>query len=172
MQEKLPTLARVVDGWQMNTETMGVYGNHYLKRAIVAMVGLGANQPEDAVYPLAVSDADGKPLTGDRNYVLHFDKERLPPVDAFWSVTMYDSEGFLVPNPMNRFAVGDRDSLRYNSDGSLDIYIQSASPGADKEANWLPGPKSGAIGVTMRLYAPRSTVLDGQWNPPPIKSVG
>src|SRR5581483_12131950 len=83
MREKLPTLARVVNGWQMNTDTMGVYGNYYLKRAIVAMVGLGANQPEDAIYPLNFADADGKPLVAEKKYVLHFDKDKLPPVDAF-----------------------------------------------------------------------------------------
>lgn len=92
MLEKLQTLGRRVNGWNMNTDTMGVYGNYYLKRAIVAMVGLGANQPEDAVYPLNVLDADGQPLTGANNYVLHFNKEELPPVDAFWSLTMYDKD--------------------------------------------------------------------------------
>lgn len=169
MMQKLPTLARVVNGWQMNTDTMGVYGNYYLKRAIVAMVGLGANQPEDAIYPLAVADANGKPLTAEKKYVLHFNKEELPPVSAFWSVTMYDAEGFQVANPLNRFAIGDRDALKYNGDGSLDIYIQSESPGADKEANWLPAAKSGAMGLTMRLYAPKQEALDGRWNPPAIK---
>lgn len=170
MKSKVPTLARVVNGWQMNTDTMGVYGNYYLKRAIVAMVGLGANQPEDAVYPLCVGDADGKPLDGNHNYVLHFDKDQLPPVDAFWSVTMYDAEGFQSANEINRFAIGDRDALKYNADGSLDLYIQHASPGADKVSNWLPAPTS-ALGVTMRLYAPRAQVLDGRWVPPAIRRV-
>lgn len=169
MMDKLPTLARIANGWQMNTDTMGVYGNYYLKRAIVAMVGLGANQPEDAIYPLAVADADGKPLTADKKYVLHFKKEELPPVSAFWSVTMYDAEGFQVANPIDRFAIGDRDALKYNEDGSLDIYIQSESPGADKESNWLPAAKSGALGLTMRLYAPKQEALDGRWNPPAIR---
>ena len=90
MGDKLPTLARIANGWQMNTDTMGVYGDYYLKRAIVALVGLGANQPEDAIYPLNVADADGKRLTGDNKYVLHFEKSELPPVSAFWSVTMYE----------------------------------------------------------------------------------
>jgi len=171
MQEKTPTLAPIINGWQMNTNTMGVYGNYYLKRAIVAMVGLGANQPEDAIYPLNVADSNGKPLEGQNNYILHFDKNELPPVDAFWSVTMYDEEGFQVPNPLNRFALGDRSNLQYNADGSLDIYIQSKSPGKDKEANWLPSPPQGKLGVTMRLYAPKPVVLNGFWNPPAIKQV-
>jgi hypothetical protein len=165
MYAKLPTFARVANGWQMNTDTMGVYGIYYLKRAAVAMVGLGANQPEDAIYPLNFADADGKPLVGENKYVLHFGKEELPPVNAFWSVTMYDEAGFQVANPINRFAIGDRDDLKYNSDGSLDLYIQNESPGSDKESNWLPSPSKGKLGVTMRLYAPKPQALDGRWNP-------
>lgn len=171
MQEKLPTLARVVNGWQMNTDTMGVYGNYYLKRAIVAMVGLGANQPQDAIYPLCLTDADGKPLDGSNRYVLHFTKDELPPVEAFWSITMYDAEGFQVINKLNRFAIGDRDDLKYNADGSLDIYIQPDSPGGDQESNWLPSPAQGVLGVTMRLYAPKAQALDGRWVPPAVKRV-
>ncbi|MGZ8218341.1 DUF1254 domain-containing protein [Methylomagnum sp.] len=168
MKEKLPTLARVVNGWQMNTDSMGVYGNYYLKRAIVAMVGLGANLPEDAIYPLLVADADGKPLDGGNKYVLHFDKSELPPASAFWSITMYDGEGFHAANPLNRFAIGDRDRLRFNADGSLDIHIQHDSPGSGKESNWLPAPK-GPLGVTLRLYAPKAEALDGRWAPPAVK---
>lgn len=170
MKDKVPTLARVVNGWQMNTDTMGVYGNYYLKRAIVAMIGLGANQPEDAIYPMCVGDADGKPLDGKFDYVLHFGKEDLPPVDAFWSVTMYDAEGFQAANELDRFAIGDRDALKYNADGSLDLYLQHASPGAYKVSNWLPAP-SCPLGVTMRLYAPRAAALDGRWTPPAIRRV-
>ncbi len=169
MKEKAPTLARVVNGWQMNTDTMGVYGNHYLKRAIVALVGLGANQPEDAVYPMNVTDADGQAMEGKNKYIMHFAKEELPPVGAFWSITMYDEEGFQVANKLNRFAIGDRDALKFNADGSLDIYIQADSPGADKESNWLPSPAKGVLGVTMRLYAPKAQVLDGRWAPPKVK---
>lgn len=170
MQRKVPTLAPVVNGWQMNTDTMGVYGNYYLKRAIVAMIGLGANQPEDAVYPMCVADADGKPLKAENDYVLHFAKEEVPPVGAFWSLTMYDAQGYQVANPLDRFAIGNRDALKYNADGSLDIYIRHDSPGNEKESNWLPAPKSGAMSPTMRLYAPNAQVLDGRWNPPPIRA--
>lgn len=171
MKDKTPTLARVVNGWQMNTDTMGVYGNYYLKRAIVAQVGLGANQPVDAVYPLCVSDSEGQPLNGANHYVLHFNKDELPPVHAFWSVTMYDAQGFPVVNPLNRFAIGDRDELKYNPDGSLDIYLQSDSPGTERESNWLPSPAQGQLGITMRLYEPKAPILDGRWNPPAIKKV-
>ena len=171
MNAKKPTLAQVVNGWQMNTTSMGVYGIYYLKRAIVAQVGLGANQPEDAVYPFNLADSEGKPLSGANKYVLHFAKNELPPVDAFWSVTMYDGQGFQIANPINRFAIGDRDPLKYGADGSLDVYIQSENPGPDKESNWLPAPASGAANVTMRLYAPKPEALDGRWAPPPIKRV-
>lgn len=171
MQAYAPKIARIVNGWQMNTDTIGVYGNYYLKRAIVAMVGLGANQPDDAVYPLIVADADGKPMVGTNKYVLHFAKEEIPPVNAFWSVTMYDEAGFQVGNKLNRFAIGDRDALKFNADGSLDIYIQADSPGADKESNWLPSPANGTLGVTMRMYAPTYQVLYGGWAPPAIKRV-
>jgi len=171
MQEKMPTIARVTNGWLMNTETIGVYGNYYLKRAIVAMVGLGANQPEDAIYPLNVGDAMGKPITAENPYVLHFDKDEIPPVNGFWSLTMYDAEGYQVPNPINRFAIGDRDPLKFNADGSLDLYIQNESPGSDKESNWLPAPKKGNLGLTLRLYAPKPQIIEGRWNPPAIKRV-
>lgn len=168
MRAKIPTLARVVNGWQLNTDTMGVYGNYYLKRAIVAMVGLGANLPEDAVYPLNLGDAEGKPLDGANRYVLHFEKDQIPPAKAFWSVTLYDQHGFPTANALNRNAIGDRDALKLGADGSLDLYIQHASPGAEKESNWLPAPAE-AFNLTMRVYSPRLEVLDGRWAPPPVK---
>lgn len=169
MYRKSPTLARVVNGWQMNTDTMGVYGNYYMKRAIIALMGLGANQPEDAIYPNLLVDADGKPLTGDAKYVLHFTKEELPPASAFWSVTMYDEQGFQSANAINRFAIGDRDDLKFNADGSLDLYIQHENPGAEKQSNWLPSPAGGTLGITMRLYAPKPEALDGRWSPPAVR---
>ena len=169
MRDKAPTLARVVNGWQMNTETMGVYGNAYLKRAIISMVGIGANQPEDAIYPLNLADAQGRPLDGANAYVLHFDADEMPPANAFWSVTMYDAEGFPVPNAIDRYAIGDRDALVFNADGSLDLHIQHQAPGGVRDANWLPAPAQGAMSVTMRLYAPRSEALDGRWAPPVIR---
>jgi hypothetical protein len=168
MRAKIPTLARVVNRWQMNTDTMGVYGTFYLKRAIVALVGLGANLPEDAVYPLNMGDADGNPLNGASQYVLHFAKDEIPPVSAFWSITLYDKDGFPTANALNRNAIGDRDELNYNADGSLDIYFQSDSPGKDKESNWLPAP-AGAFNLTMRAYAPKGEVVDGRWVPPAVK---
>jgi hypothetical protein len=166
MRDKVPTIGRVTNGWQMNTDTMGVYGDYYLKRAITAMLGLGANQVDDAIYPLNIADADGKPVSADNKYVLHFNKEELPPVSAFWSLTMYDAEGFQV---VDRFAIGDRDALKFNTDGSLDLYIQNQNPGADRQPNWLPTPKSGTLGMTLRLYWPKPPVAAGRWNPPPVR---
>lgn len=165
-----PTLGNIVGGWMSLIEGMGVYGNAYLRRAVVTLVGLGANPPEDAVYPLLITDADGQPLSGDNDYVLHFNADELPPVDAFWSVTMYDAEGYQVANEINRFAIGDRDALQYNADGSLDLYLQHANPGPDKQSNWLPAPQ-GVLGVTMRLYAPHRDVVDGRWHPPAVRKV-
>jgi hypothetical protein len=170
MAWKMPTLARVVNGWSMNTDTMGVYGNYYLKRALVAQFGLGANLPEDAIYPANLGDETGKPLDGANKYSLHFAKGATPPVDAFWSLTLYDQEGYQVANPLNRFNLSSWMPLKYNADGSLDLYIQNESPGAAREANWLPAPK-GVFNVLLRLYAPRSDALTGKWNPPPVTRV-
>src|SRR6478752_1453604 len=167
MAWKVPTLARVVNDWSMNTDTMGVYGNYYLKRAIVTQLGLGANLPDDAIYPINLGDQDGKPLDGASAYTLHFDKAATPPAGAFWSITLYDKLGYQVANPLNRFAVSSWMPFKYNSDGSLDLYFQNTSPGPNKEANWLPAPK-GPFTLTMRLYAPESDALTGKWNPPPI----
>lgn len=170
MEWKIPTLARVANNWSMNTDTMGVYGNYYLKRAIVAQAGLGANLPEDAIYPLNLGDEAGRPLDGADKYMLRFEKNTMPPVDAFWSVTLYDPEGFQVANSLNRFAVSSWMPFKYNDDGSLDLYLQNENPGPDREANWLPAPK-GPFNLTMRLYAPKAEALTGKWNPPPVTKV-
>jgi hypothetical protein len=170
MEWKVPTIARVANNWSMNTDTMGVYGNYYLKRAIVAQLGLGANQPEDAIYPLNLADDSGKPLDGSNKYTIHFDKGAQPPVDAFWSITLYDGEGFQVANALNRFAVSSWMPFKYNPDGSLDLYFQNQSPGSEKEMNWLPAP-TGPFNLTMRLYSPKFEALTGKWNPAPVTRV-
>jgi hypothetical protein len=168
MRWKVPTIARVVNYWSLNTDTMGVYGNYYLKRAIVAQLGLGANLPEDAIYPLNLADETGKPLDGANQYAIHFEKGATPPARAFWSITLYDADGFQVANVLNRFALSSWMPFHYNADGSLDLYFQNNSPGKDKEANWLPAPKT-PFNLTMRLYSPQSDALTGKWNPPPVK---
>ena len=170
MKWKLSSVARVTNGWLMNTDTVGVYGNYYLKRAIAAQEGLGANLPEDAIYPLNLADDSGKPLNGTNKYTIHFEKDELPPVEAFWSITLYDVDGYQVPNLLNRFAVSSWMPFVFNANGSLDLYIQCEKPGAEKEANWLPAP-NGNFNLTMRLYAPKSEALVGKWNPPFVKKI-
>ncbi len=168
---RLPRMAPVVNGWLMLTESVGVYGNQYAKRAALSMVGLGANPPEDSVYPVLQTDAEGRPLDGANRYVLHFPADGLPPADAFWSVTVYDAAGFQVANELDRFALGDRDPLSYNPDGSLDLWLQPDRPDAERVPNWLPTP-AGAVGITMRIYLPRPEVLSGRWSPPPVRRTG
>jgi hypothetical protein len=170
MKWKVRSLARVVNGWSVNTDTMGVYGNFYLKRAVVAQLGLGANLPEDAVYPLNLGDEAGRPLDGANSYTIRFEKNAAPPVNAFWSVTLYDPQGFQVANPLDRFALSSWMPFAHNPDGSLELYIQSKSPGTDKEANWLPAPE-GPFNLTMRLYGPTQDVLTGKWSPPAVSKV-
>lgn len=142
-------------------------------RAIVALVGLGANLPADAIYPTAFVDADGKALNGANRYSLHFDKGLTPPVNAFWSVTMYDSQSFFVDNPIDRYALSSWMPLKRNEDGSIDVCIQHDSPAKDKEVNWLPAAQ-GDFNVTLRMYWPRDkspSIIDGSWKPPPVTRV-
>jgi hypothetical protein len=168
IEAKAMKIGLMKSGWQIPQPPMGAYGTDYAQRAAVALFGLGANLREDAVYPTAYEDGQGRQLTGKYRYVLHFAKGQLPPVKAFWSLTMYGQDTFLVANPLNRYALGDRDSLKYNADGSLDLYLQHQSPGKDQEANWLPAP-AGDFNVTLRLYWPQESVLKGAWTPPAIK---
>jgi len=157
------------NGWVSYTRGIGVYGNEYLFRALVAMGGLGANPPEDAIYPVNVADADGKPMAGGQRYVMHFDKDQIPPVDAFWSLTLYDGDGFPMPNAAKRYALGDRDDLKFNADGSLDVYIQPDPPDETKAANWLPSAELGRVSLMLRLYEPRPAALNGEWVPPVVR---
>ncbi len=138
----------------MATSGMGVYGSDHPRRAIVAKIGLGANLVADAIYPAAYLDESGGAPNGDHDYVLHFDAGSFPPADAFWSVTMYDGDGFPVPNAMGRYAIGDRDPLRLDADGSLDLFLQHDDPGDQRRDNWLPAPR-GPPGATLRIYSPR-----------------
>lgn len=158
-----------VNGWGVMLN-IGTYGTDYLLRAMVAYLGIGANLPEDAIYPTAFVDADNNPLNGKNRYRINFAPHQLPPVNAFWSVTLYNSESFLVNNSLNRYSLNDRDPLVFNTDGSLDIYIQHESPGMDKEPNWLPAPED-EFNITMRLYWPKEAVLEGIWQPPAIEKV-
>jgi hypothetical protein len=153
------------------TSSFGLFGsradqkNNYMTRAVAAAMGIYGNTKEEAVYVGYRVDADNTQLVGTQPYVLHFDKKDLPPAKFFWSMTMYDLPGrHLVANPINRYSIGDRTKhLKYGADGSLDLYVQEASPGKDKEANWLPAP-AGAYTVVMRIYGPNAEVLDGTWH--------
>jgi hypothetical protein len=166
------TAGKDINGWLFSTKT-GLYGTDYLQRALITAIGLGANRPQDAVYPTSEVDAEGKPYDGANKYVMHFAKGQVPPVRAFWSLTMYDGQYFFVPNPLNRYTLSSRSKFNYNKDGSLDLYIQKDSPGKDKEANWLPAP-AGKFILMLRLYWPREkppSIIDGTWKPPAVKRV-
>lgn len=162
--------ATTENGWGVIRKGIGNYGTNYAVRAAVAFGGLGANLPEDAIYPATSVDSNGQPLNGKFRYVVHFDKGGLPPVNAFWSITMYDEHQFFVPNPINRYAIGDRDKLQFNRDGSLDIYIQNTPPNKDQESNWLPAPNDN-FNLLLRLYSPSKEIINGTWKPPAVRKI-
>jgi hypothetical protein len=162
-----------INGWNYMTKT-GIYGTDYLVRALVTAIGLGANRPQDAIYPTSLKDAHGQPYDGAHRYVMHFPKGELPPTEGFWSLTMYDAQYFFVANPLNRYSISARQSLKQNADGSVDLLVQHESPGADKESNWLPAP-AGKFILMLRMYWPRETdptILDGSWVIPAVAKVG
>jgi hypothetical protein len=169
----LKEMGKNINGWQFTTDT-GTYGTKYLDRALITAIGLGANRPQDAIYPTSEKDAAGKEYDGASNkYVMHIGKGQFPPVHGFWSLTMYDAKYFFVPNPLNRYTLSARNKFVTNADGSVDLYVQAESPGKDKEANWLPAPKAKFIPM-LRLYWPKETpptILDGSWVLPAIKQV-
>jgi hypothetical protein len=162
-----------VNGWRVPPMVLGNFGSDFGARAVIALVGLGANLPQDAVYPSTFVDADGQPLDGANRYVIRFEKDATPPVQAFWSITMYDADSFFVANPIDRHALSSWMPLAKNADGSLELYVQAGSPGKDKESNWLPAP-SGPFNLTMRMYWPNETppsIMDGSWKPPAVTRV-
>jgi hypothetical protein len=164
--------ARIMNGWVMMASPIGTYGTDYLKRALVAFMGLGASPVEDAIFPTAFTMADGSPFDSDAKYEVRLPHNGQPPARAFWSLTMYNDQQLFADNPIQRYAIGNRDHLRYDSDGSLMLYIQRESPGRDRESNWLPTPRQGAFTMTLRLYWPEPKALDGTWAPPLVKRVG
>jgi hypothetical protein len=157
------------NGWLLPGPYIGAYGRNYLGRAVIATAALGANTRPETVYPLAVDDVDGRKLTGRQRYRIRFPRGQLPPADAFWSLTMYGKDRYLVDNPIDRYAVGDRTKgLRRGKDGSLTIYVQHSRPSGSAAANWLPAP-AGAFRLALRIYEPRRGVLTGRWKPPPVR---
>jgi hypothetical protein len=167
---------RKVNGWGYTLKT-GLYGTDYLQRALITAIGLGANRPQDAVYPTSLKQADGllgRKYMGSEKYVLRFPKGQLPPVKGFWSLTMYDAEMFFVANPINRYSLSQRQDLKANADGSVDLLIQHESPGAEKESNWLPAP-AGQFTLMLRLYWPDESdpsILNGTWTAPKVETAG
>ena len=184
------TAGKVESGWLFTTKT-GLYGTDYIQRALVTAIGLGANRPQDAVYPTSQEDSEGKAYEGatkyvitdlhgqgkhheaPNKYVMHFDKGQMPPVEGFWSLTMYNAAYFFVDNPMNRYTLSARNDLKKNADGSVDLYLQNENPGPDKESNWLPAP-TGKFILMLRLYWPKETppsIIDGSWKIPGVQKV-
>jgi len=157
-------------GWNSMGDKVGKFGTDYTLRAFISYLGLGANLPEDAIYLTLTVDSDGQLLHGANQYTIHFDNGQTPPAKAFWSLTLYDAEGYFVPNDINRYAVGDRSNLKKNADGSIDIYMQHASPGKEKESNWLPTP-DGDFNLLMRVYWPKDEMINGTWKPALVKKV-
>jgi len=176
IEDNKDIMGTMVNGWVV-TKGLGTYGpGDYVKRAVVAAFGWPANQQDDAVYPYTEVDSKGKKLTGTNKYTLTFAKGATPPVKGFWSITMYliDNGWWFVPNTLNKFTVSPRDNPKPNADGSLTLYFQNESPGADKEANWLPAPKGDFLPM-LRMYYPAETspsILNGSWKPPAVIKVG
>lgn len=161
---------RVHNGWLVPPSATGNYGSNYLLRAYIAEDAIGANRPVEAIYPVTAVDGKGRPLTGAHRYVLHFAKGQLPPVNAFWSLTMYNQNLFLVSNPLGRYSLGSTSGLKRNRDGSLDILLQATRP-KQNASNWLPAPK-GKFELALRLYNPKPSVVNGRWPLPTITRVG
>jgi len=171
MKEGLVTGENKLENGWVYTTNAGVYGTSYRQRAMITWYGLGANRPQDAVYPTSEGPDVLKKYSGEHKYVMHFNKGEMPPVDGFWSITMYNDQYFFVDNPLNRYTVSQRNKFNTNADGSIDLYIQHDSPGKDREANWLPAPAGGFV-LMMRLYWPKEkppSLLDGSWKIPEVK---
>jgi hypothetical protein len=155
-------------GWLYLPSRVGAYGTDYLLRAQLAILGIGANTPAEAVYPTALADSTGALLTGANSYRLVFRPGHLPPARGFWSITMYDFDGFLVPNAAQRYSLGPtHPPLVRRGDGSIVIAIQRTRP-TERDVNWLPAP-AGGFRLSLRLYWPRPSVLSGDWQPPPLE---
>lgn len=162
-----------VNGWRIPSLKLGAFGTDYATRAVVALIGLGANLAADAVYPSTFVDTDGQPLSGAHRYVLRFEPGHEPPARAFWSVTMYDGDSFFVANPIDRYALSSWMPLQRGADGALELLVQHEAPAADRASNWLPAP-AGEFNLTLRMYWPADaapSILDGSWTPPGVKRV-
>jgi hypothetical protein len=164
-----PRQEQLANGWQTLGAGLGAYGSDYLRRAQIANLALGAAPPEDASFPITATDGAGRPTNGAHRYMLRFEPGELPPVGALWSLAIYDMDQLLVPNPIDRYALGDRDDLELGPDGSLEIVIQHDRPDGS-DANWLPAPE-GDFYLMLHMYWPSQRVLDGRWTTPPVQRV-
>jgi hypothetical protein len=169
-------IGKLVNGWRVGSAfgDRAFFQGNYTLRAAAALAGIYGNDAVEAMYPLAQTDNRGQKLDGSKNnYTITFPEGAYPPVNAFWSITMYDGKTqLLINNPINRYLINSPmlPDLKKNADGSLSIYVQNKSPGKDKEANWLPAP-NGQIYMVMRLYWPKDDALNGNWKPPQIVRV-
>lgn len=157
------------NGWAFTTRA-GTYGTDYIQRALVTAIGLGANRPQDAIYPTSLKPSLVESYDGAHNWTMRFPAGQQPPVRGFWSLTMYDEAMFFVANPIDRYSMSLRTDPKTEPDGSLVIYIQHASPGAEREANWLPAP-AGKFHLMLRLYWPdenHPSIIDGSWTIPEV----
>jgi hypothetical protein len=161
--------SKVINGWLV-ANNYGKYGTQYLLRAAVALIGLGAELPQDQMYPVTLKDSDGAPLNGATGaYTIHFAPGQFPPTNAIWSLTLYNDQLHLAANPINRYDISpNQQELTHNADGSLDIYIQNTPPAsAAQQSNWLPAPAS-AFFLVLQVYSPKKALLTYQWGPPPV----
>lgn len=163
-----PEASLLENGWVIVRDGIGTYDADYLRRAYIGFIALGANAPEDAIYPNCTIDVNGDPLDARKRYRIRFEPDQIPPVHAFWSITAYNADEFLIKNKINRYALGDRDELTYRDDGSLEVFIQSTATDDIRESNWLPISKTGNFSLTLRLFWPKTEVLDGSWTIPPV----
>lgn len=168
-------LGKRVNGWSIPPRNFGRAGlsdDFLLRGSLQCLGGIIANEPEEAVYYNTTTDGNGQSFDSSTRYTMHFAPTALPKVNGFWSVTMYDTTYNFTPNPINRYAIGDRtQGLKKDADGGLTLYIQSTSPGEEKESNWLPSPKTGSFFIVMRTYLPGRDIVEQRWAPPPVAPV-
>ncbi|MGK0374287.1 MAG: hypothetical protein ACJA2E_000756 [Arenicella sp.] len=167
LNQRISNPPELENGWAVHRALIGNYGTDYAFRAGVAKIGLGALPPEEAVYANIKVDSKGRILSASNAYKIHFDKGETPPVNAFWSLSLYDQQGFFTDNLLQRHSIGDRNQLQFNDDGSVDIYIQADTP-TTGVSNWLPSAV-GNFELTMRLYSPKQSFLSGQWKLPEVE---
>jgi hypothetical protein len=159
---------QVGNNWS-TTSNNAAFGTDYFARTAVAKSNILVNGPRETKYLYQDLDSAGARLNGSNNYTVTFAKDQTPPVEGFWSLTLYDAKHFFVPNEIKRYSLGTKNkNLKYNPDGSLTIYVQAASPTEAQRANWLPAPKGADFSLFIRAYWPKTPIIDGSWTPPAV----